>query len=126
MSDYTIKLTYNPKPIPDRKLDWDCWIDGEEEDGLIHGATPWEALRDLADRLEDDAEIQARAEEPKCPACNIAPCLCDYKRSYHGIRTEIEADLGLGRSAMRLPMPHYSIIDALNILSCESLLEHQP
>lgn len=55
MSDYTIKLVHDPKPIPDRRHDWNCWVDGDEERGTETGATAADALRALADRLEMDA-----------------------------------------------------------------------
>jgi hypothetical protein len=43
-------------PIPIRSCDWAAWVDGDEERGSELGATPWEALRRLADRLEEEDE----------------------------------------------------------------------
>lgn len=54
MSDYTIRLQLNPKPGPRSRVDWDCWIDGFEEDGTEHGPTAADALRYLAERLENE------------------------------------------------------------------------
>lgn len=49
---YDIRVELNPKPIPDRKVDWDCWFPDDPEFGTEHGATAVEALRHMADRLE--------------------------------------------------------------------------
>lgn len=41
-------------PIPVRTHDWHAWVDGTEEDGDYGwGPTEEDALRDLADRLEE-------------------------------------------------------------------------
>ena len=50
-----IKLEYVYPPIPDRRHDWLAYPDGYEEDTTLQGwgKTPIEALRELADRLEE-------------------------------------------------------------------------
>ena len=50
-----INLTYVYPPIPDRRHDWLAYPDGEEENTILQGwgQTPFQALRELADRLED-------------------------------------------------------------------------
>lgn len=49
----TIKTEYYPKPIPDRRYDWDAWIDEMNEDSPIgHGLTEQEAIKDLKQQLE--------------------------------------------------------------------------
>lgn len=52
-----IRVERDPKPIPDRRHDWNAWVDGDEERGTETGPTLAAALRCLADRLEmDDAD----------------------------------------------------------------------
>lgn len=50
-----IKTAYDPKPIPDRRFDWDA-IDDDTYDGpgspIGHGTTEQEAIRDLLEQLE--------------------------------------------------------------------------
>jgi hypothetical protein len=51
----TIKLSYDPKPIPVRQFDWCAYDDDHVEDGRYgYGKTAAEALRDLADLIEDE------------------------------------------------------------------------
>lgn len=127
MSDYTIKLQYNPKPGPraDHLL-WDAYVEGDEERGSVHGPTAADALREMADRLEDDAEIQARMSEPECPACGCDHCVCDFLRTDQGIRHIIDLDVASGRRFLHFhTMPEHGAARALEIIACESLLEHQ-
>lgn len=53
--DMQINLTYVYLPIPDRRHDWLAYPDGEEENTVLQGwgQTPFQALRALADRLEE-------------------------------------------------------------------------
>lgn len=52
-----IIVVYSRPPIADRRWDWCCWRDGEEELTVYgHGATEAEALQDLAEQEEDEAE----------------------------------------------------------------------
>ena len=50
-----IKLEFVYPPIPDRRHDWLAYPDGEEENTALQGwgNTPTQALRELADRLEE-------------------------------------------------------------------------
>ena len=58
-------------PIPDRRFDWCCYHDGDEEEGHCgYGATPEEALVDLerldqecAEALEDERMDSDYAEQ---------------------------------------------------------------
>lgn len=50
-----IELHYNPKPIPDHRFDWDAIIpDMDENSPVCHGKTASEALKNLADEIEDN------------------------------------------------------------------------
>jgi hypothetical protein len=41
-------------PVPSTSWDFCCYCDGDQEDGPVGwGATPWEALRALAQGMED-------------------------------------------------------------------------
>jgi hypothetical protein len=58
----TIRTTYDPPPIPDRRFDW-CAIDDDTHDGapdshwrarrIGYGPTEQEAIADLLAQLED-------------------------------------------------------------------------
>ena len=56
-----IATTYNPKPIPDRRYDWEA-IDSDTYEGgcpIGHGRTEGEAVADLMDQLgEEDEELE--------------------------------------------------------------------
>lgn len=44
---------YWPKPIPDRRFDWDAWLEDADENGYVgHGLTEQEAINDLKDHYE--------------------------------------------------------------------------
>ena len=47
----TIRLVYDPPPIPTRDCDWRAY-DDDSEGECSHGATPYDALRALADDME--------------------------------------------------------------------------
>lgn len=48
----TIKLCYDPPPIPSRSHDWTAWIDGEEETGPCgYGNSKVSAFRDFLNFL---------------------------------------------------------------------------
>ena len=51
-----IKLSYVYPPIPDRRHDWLAYPDGEEENTRLQGwgTNPFDAIRELADRLEEE------------------------------------------------------------------------
>jgi hypothetical protein len=116
--DYKIVLQRNPKPGPraDHLL-WDAWVEGDEESGCEHGPTAADALRRIADRLEDEVEPE------ECPACNTLSCVCDYLRTDDGTKTIIRLALESGQRFL----PHrglgtHSAAFALEIISCESML----
>jgi hypothetical protein len=50
-----IRTSYDPKPIPDRRWDWEAW-DDDTYDGppcpVGLGATEAEAIADLLERME--------------------------------------------------------------------------
>jgi cytochrome c peroxidase len=50
--ELTVKTAYDLKPIPDRRFDWQAWVDGEEEMATGHGATEQAAKDDLKEWLE--------------------------------------------------------------------------
>ena len=54
MRDVVLRQVYPPIPI--RSYDWCAWHDGHEEEYCGWGATPEEALHDLAELDEDNAE----------------------------------------------------------------------
>jgi predicted RNase H-like HicB family nuclease len=48
-----IKTEYYPKPIPDRRFDWDAWvIDADEDSPIGHGETKEDAIEDLKQKIE--------------------------------------------------------------------------
>jgi hypothetical protein len=50
----TINVDHVRPPIPTKSWDWCAWAEGEEElQAYGWGATPWEALRALAQGMED-------------------------------------------------------------------------
>jgi hypothetical protein len=49
---FTIHVSPEFPPIPDRSCDWAAWVDGEEERTTCHGSTPAAALRQLAEQIE--------------------------------------------------------------------------
>lgn len=61
---FTIKVSPEFPPIPDRSCDWAAWIDGEEERTTCHGPTPSAALRQLAEQIEAEDEKPAGRRMP--------------------------------------------------------------
>ena len=80
--DLTIRVTYTGAPIPTREMDYAAHVVGDEEDGSCMGRTPWEALRDLADRLEHlsgeeiVSDLYRRASTDPRTAENVADGFC--------------------------------------------------
>ena len=64
----TINIVYSPAPIPLRKYTWIAVVDGYEE-AQWHGwgESPAEALRDLADTLDNH---HSENEPDSCHACS--------------------------------------------------------
>ena len=60
-----IILTHVYPPIPTRSHDWLAYPDGHEENTFLQGwgRTRAEALRDLADRIDDSEEIDREEVE---------------------------------------------------------------
>lgn len=58
MSEYKICLVLNPKPVPFRTCDWDCWLEDDPEFGTDFGATPSQALQYMAERIEEMEGIE--------------------------------------------------------------------
>jgi hypothetical protein len=59
----TIRVQFNPKPGPKSRLDWDAWIEGDEEIGTGFGSSAHDALEDLAFMMEFAADRAARRAE---------------------------------------------------------------
>jgi hypothetical protein len=57
MRDVVLKQVYPPIPI--RSFDWCAWHDDDEESNTGWGATPEEALADLAQLDEDDEDSES-------------------------------------------------------------------
>lgn len=47
------KTANDRPPVPTKKFDWSCWIDGREEWLTGHGSTEAEAIRDLLTQIEE-------------------------------------------------------------------------
>lgn len=46
------RIQYNPKPIPDRRNDWDYWKDGDEEATSGTAASVADALAEIEERRQ--------------------------------------------------------------------------
>jgi hypothetical protein len=63
MRDIVLRQVFPPIPAPDRPFDWAAWHDGDEEENHQgYGATPEEALADLARLDQERAEALEDAE----------------------------------------------------------------
>lgn len=74
---------YDPKPIPDRRFDWEAHFDGEEESGSGFGATLQEAIEDLAQSLNRRiCRVDGTYIEDICETCkkNLWTCECEAQR----------------------------------------------
>lgn len=63
----TIYLEYDPPPVPTRDMDWSA-ADDDREGEQHFGATPWEALRALADAMEESGQEFAGVKYPEVTA----------------------------------------------------------
>ena len=54
------RIQYNPKPIPDRRNDWDYWKKGEEETTSGTAASCADALAEIAERESKPLDTWAK------------------------------------------------------------------
>lgn len=49
-------IEYNPKPIPDRRFDWDYWSDDADDENRLHGnaMNPEACLAEIQEKIGSD------------------------------------------------------------------------
>ena len=57
MPSYRLHISYNPKPIPTCKFDWEAWWDDDPEHGAGYGLTSEAAVMDLLTDEEYSPEV---------------------------------------------------------------------